>query len=346
MKKTFTILFLLIGAIMYAQDSTYTALRVVGTNTPVIDGTIDAIWDEVEIVPLTKMPVKPDQNPYTLPDDSADFYAEFGMIWCDTGMFFLFTIVDDVVRIEDDDPSYDYVPNDKWWTDDNVNILFSKDLANATFEQWEFAYQYNINQEEKLSSGDWQYTPARLDSNLVQTAWYNDENLYTLETFINFDCFTKTAILNPGAEDTIQVEMRARDDDDGEGTSWEHMYQWATYNYQVEGTGEGLGKVYLSPDTVKITVGVQNISTGISTISLIPNPVKDMANLQVELTKQSNITVDLFDITGSKILNLLNEVRGAGQQTIPVNISNVNTGCYLLRISEGSQSKVIRLVKM
>ena len=108
MKKFTFIIFIvtLFSLAIFAQDTeSYTALKVTGDNVPVIDGTIDALWDNVEIVPLEKVPEIGGvvHTNITVPDPTEDdFYAEFGMVWNEDGMYFLFRVVDDVIVIFED----------------------------------------------------------------------------------------------------------------------------------------------------------------------------------------------------------------------------------------------------
>ncbi|MBN2275896.1 MAG: T9SS type A sorting domain-containing protein [Bacteroidales bacterium] len=338
MRRIFFILLFVLSAIMGWSQESYTALKVTGDNVPVIEGTIDAIWNAVEIVPLAKVP---DNSNITEPNpDASDYYAEFGMLWNDDGMFFIFRVTDEKIVIEDDDPTLDVVPADKWWTDDNINLLFSKDLVNTTFTQWEFAWQPGINQEEKLSSDDW-LNAAKIDISLVQSAWYQDGTTWTLETFINWQSFND-GVVSITPDQVIYLEARARDDDDG-GT-WESMFQWSTTNYEIESTGEGFGSVTLSSQEVQPVSGISVISDVNDEVSVYPNPFHQITNLMLNLDQPGRVVVELYSFDGRKLTTLLDEFRSEGKQVMLLNMRNYNKGSYLLKLNTVNGSRVIKLL--
>jgi len=341
-KLIFTLLFALpfLAAVAQITNESYTALKIPDGKAPVIDGVIDNIWNNVEIVPLLKVP---DNTNITEPNpDPTDFYAEIGMLWNDDGIFFLFKVTDDVIVIEDDDPTLSVVPADKWWTDDNINILFSKDLVNASFDQFEFAWQEGIDQEEKLSSDDW-LNAALIDGSMVQSAWYQDGTDWSLETFINWQSFNNGSVtITPGMK--IYLEARARDDDDG--GSWESMFQWSTTNYAVESTGEGLGEVTLSANEIEVPTGITEQSSDFNQEIIYPNPAADFARLSFNLEKPGLISVKILDLDGKEITTVLNELRPQGKQIIPLETRNLAKGNYLVKIITADGSKVVKLVKL
>lgn len=342
-KLIFTFLFIGIALVGWSQES-YTALKVKTADTPIIDGAIDDLWKDVTMVSLTKVPEVGGvvHSNITVPSPTAaDFSAKFGVLWNDDGIFFLFRITDDNIVIEEDYYLDNEIAADKWWADDNMGILFSKDLVNTTFEQFEFAYQPGVDQEEKLSSDLWA-NPHVIAAEMVQAAWEQDGDVWTLETFIDWDSFDAT--ITPGMD--IAVEMRARDDDDS--GDWESMYQWSTINYAVEDDGVGLGTVSLSTTELEVSVlpsAIKNISSNLNNVNVYPNPVQEGTKIQFNLTKAENVNIELFDICGSKIASISNGFRNVGEQIVPLNMSNYTAGTYLLMINTGSGADVLKITK-
>lgn len=348
-KITFTLLMVAIfGLAAFAQDTeSYTALKVSGENVPVIDGTIDAIWGNVTMAPLEKVPESSPGTVHaniTVPDpDATDFYAEFGMLWDATGMFFVFKVVDDIIVMDDDYYPDNGVDADQWWTDDHVNLLFSKNLGNETFNQWEFAYQYNVDQEEKLSSDLWA-NPAVISEDLVETAWddsQNGEDTYLLETFISWDAFDDgNFIASEGA--TIYGEARARDDDDD--GAWESMFQWSTVNYGVESDGTGMGEITLSATEVE-AVAVALNKANERKMEVYPNPAKDMAELKIMLDIPGNVKISFFDMSGKQLSQSVYSSRAAGKNILPLNTYELPQGIYFINVETNSNSDILKFVK-
>jgi len=350
----FTFTFLLVACLsrlIFAQDTeSYTALKVSGDNVPVIDGTIDAIWDNVLIIPLEKVPEKDGSihSNITVPNPELDdYYAEFGLLWNEDGLYALFRVVDDVLVIfEDYDPA-NSTPADKWWVDDNINLLFNKDLSNntgASFTQWEFAWQPGIDQEEKLSSDDW-LNAALIDISLVNSTWNQDGNTWTLETFIDWEAFADgAAVITPDMD--IYMEARARDDDDMEvDNPWETMFQWSTTNYEIENTGEGLGTVTLSSTEVEAPEAVNDLLNDQLEARLVPNYSKGYTNLQFDLEKPGDVIVTLYEISGKMVNEFTLHQQSAGENSIPLDLNSLQQGVYLIHVRSNENYSVLKYIK-
>ena len=77
-------------------------------------------------------------------------------------------------------------------------------------------------------------------------------------------------------------------------------------------------------------------------IFLFPNPVEDKINIQ---NIYSNCKISMFDILGKNYeINVINNFEN---NSISINISNLNTGTYFIRIEDINtrQSKTLRLIK-
>ena len=345
MKKViFTIsFFAFYGLALFAQTESYTALKVTGNNIPVIDGVIEPLWDNVEKVTLAKVPEiggVPHPN-ITVPNpDPSDYSAEIGMVWNDDGIFFWFKVVDELLVIEDDYYMNNGVDADQWWTDDNINILFSKDLVNASFQQWEFAWQPGIDQEEKLSSDLWA-NPAVIDESLVSSAWFNDGTTWILETFIDWGAFADgNANISDGMD--IYLEARARDDDDG-GT-WESMFHWSTINYEVENDGVGMGTVTLSGTELEVS-GIFDIQKVNNISRIYPNPSNGYSDLELTLDNAGDVYVSIFDLAGKKMLEFAYENMAAGNNIVPLNLATIEKGIYMVHVQTKDTSGVAKLFK-
>ncbi len=327
----------------FATES-YTAYKVTGSKIPVVDGTIEPVWENVTMVPLTKVPetggaVHP--NIIEPSPTADDYYAEIGMVWNDDGIFFLFKVVDDIVVIEEDyDPNND-TPADQWWVDDNINILFSRYLEDYSqgFEQWEFAWQPGIDQEEKLSSDRW-LNAAKIDSNLVQSAWYNDGTTWILETFIDWQSFGNgNMLIDP--EMVIYLEARARDDDDS--GPWETMFQWSSINYDVESTGEGMGAVTLSGTELAVTGIFGNEEA--NNLRLYPNPASETAELEFAVNETGLVNVNVLDLSGRSVMTTTLESTNLGTNTVSLNVEALESGLYYVQVRTAETSSVAKFMR-
>ncbi|HLO54261.1 MAG TPA: SdrD B-like domain-containing protein, partial [Saprospiraceae bacterium] len=92
-------------------------------------------------------------------------------------------------------------------------------------------------------------------------------------------------------------------------------------------------------------VSVQN--QGEDIITLYPNPAKDEANLEISLTRDGEISVEIFDNT-SKLLKVVatEQQQLRGVKSYPLNLQDMSAGIYNLKISINgvvTQKKLIRI---
>lgn len=85
-----------------------------------------------------------------------------------------------------------------------------------------------------------------------------------------------------------------------------------------------------------------------NTLTIAPNPITTHATVTYELTNASNVTVQLFDLTGKLIKTLaLNELQQTGSHTLPIkNFDNLPSGMYLLRLQTGKFVETQKINKL
>jgi CARDB len=81
---------------------------------------------------------------------------------------------------------------------------------------------------------------------------------------------------------------------------------------------------------------------------LYPNPAGNESSLFLTMKDDDNVTVELIRPTGDRIKVLISSVRlPRGYQVLPVNLSGLPIGTYLLKISYGKKTaEILKLVKM
>lgn len=78
-----------------------------------------------------------------------------------------------------------------------------------------------------------------------------------------------------------------------------------------------------------------------------PNPFNPSTTITYELTKISNITLEVFDVSGKKIVTLINETKGIGIHNVQFNASELSNGVYIYRLNVDGEifSKKMTLIK-
>ncbi|MFC2130119.1 T9SS type A sorting domain-containing protein [Bacteroidota bacterium] len=111
-------------------------------------------------------------------------------------------------------------------------------------------------------------------------------------------------------------------------------------NYIAAGTGMRLYlyKSYWS----MVTVPEQTIQATIT----YPNPADNLFNLEFDLLQDNVTSIDLIDLTGAIVKEIDNNFLIAGHQVYSVDITNLPSGFYTLRILSGSRKAVLKIIKL
>ena len=108
-----------------------------------------------------------------------------------------------------------------------------------------------------------------------------------------------------------------------------------------------------SSNTVNLTI--KRNSTGINSVNDIiplkyklynnyPNPFNPVTNIRFDIPKQSKMKLILYDLTGREVLRFYEKDLAAGSYKYSLNLSNMNSGVYFVRIDAGEFSSVIKIV--
>ncbi len=79
-------------------------------------------------------------------------------------------------------------------------------------------------------------------------------------------------------------------------------------------------------------LGINSIINHNASVTIIPNPVKQYGQIEISLEKPDIVQVSLYSLNGRKIMSL-NPRQITGKTTIPLNVTNIKAGYYLLKIS-------------
>lgn len=110
------------------------------------------------------------------------------------------------------------------------------------------------------------------------------------------------------------------------------------------GLGGTSGKQWweYDPDSIATTVADEFIKQ--KPPAIFPNPVITSSNIFFSLQQNSFVTIELFDLAGSKMKTLLNENFGAGEHDVIFNREQLSTGIYLLQLKMNNTYSVIKVI--
>jgi hypothetical protein len=68
-----------------------------------------------------------------------------------------------------------------------------------------------------------------------------------------------------------------------------------------------------------------------------PNPFSDQINFEFHAVGPTRITATLYDLSGAKVMTLIDEAVQTGPQHLEVNTSFLSSGLYILRLKKGDE---------
>lgn len=115
------------------------------------------------------------------------------------------------------------------------------------------------------------------------------------------------------------------------------IHSSAVVYYRIKQTDKDGQFIYTEIKSVRMD------SKGFSA-SIFPNPVRSKASLSIDLTENSPVTITLNDANGKVLKNI--QVQGLkGINKKEVDLSNLSSGNYLLRIQTGTETTTLNVVK-
>ncbi|HPS65226.1 MAG TPA: T9SS type A sorting domain-containing protein [Ignavibacteria bacterium] len=97
---------------------------------------------------------------------------------------------------------------------------------------------------------------------------------------------------------------------------------------------------------IKSPTGVENIAAIANQFSLkqnYPNPFNPSTNIEFSISKQSNVTIKVYNLNGKEIAVLVSGIYGEGIYKINWNAGNLSSGIYIYKIQAGNFSDTKRL---
>jgi len=118
-----------------------------------------------------------------------------------------------------------------------------------------------------------------------------------------------------------------------------------TYDISLKATSEGVEDVFQNFSlVVDVTNSIINNDLE-NAVSIYPNPTSGNAVMSFELVKSDVVTVEIFNILGEKVVNVLNKKQlSAGTQNINIVANELNAGVYFVKFTIGGNSVTKQIV--
>lgn len=127
------------------------------------------------------------------------------------------------------------------------------------------------------------------------------------------------------------------------GSGYYKVKKGATVLYQG---GEDFA-TELKPIEVEKLASSANEPVALNSINVFPNPVSDNLNVQFNLSKESNMSLEVFNALGQNVYSLNNQNYHSGENTVSINASTMSNGVYMviLKDDQGSISRKFTVSK-
>lgn len=122
---------------------------------------------------------------------------------------------------------------------------------------------------------------------------------------------------------------------------------YGAFNFTNNNDEETGDLIRTSTLTVAESIGVGiDETTAMAAFEVYPNPATDMIHLNYTLQSTNPVAISLYDVTGKKMADLLDETQESGVHARSWSLANYEDGVYVLTLKSGSQSFSRKLVKL
>ncbi|MCE3227132.1 MAG: hypothetical protein K0S32_1683 [Bacteroidetes bacterium] len=109
-------------------------------------------------------------------------------------------------------------------------------------------------------------------------------------------------------------------------------------------TTVGTGAAFTHAVFVGGFVGISKTNFTDKMVTVYPNPASDVANLVIDASSTSVITVTVFDVTGKAVsIPVVNHNLALGENTFSINTANLMPGVYFVTINSASGKETVKL---
>jgi len=234
---------------------------------------------------------------------------------------------------------------------DPADIMFSKSTDNG--ETWSEAIK--INDDNSTENWQWFGTMSIAPNGRIDVIWVDtrdDPGTYLSALYYSYS-------LDGGDSWSTNEKMSEAFDPH---LGWPNQEKMGDYYHMISNddgahlawsaTFSGGQDIYYSFIPAPITIGISEInqsSTSEIALSIIPNPVKDQATIEIELAKSDYLKISLVDINGRTVEVLSNQYFTLGINKINWNDHlGLNTGIYFIHVENSSgviySKKIILLI--
>ena len=92
------------------------------------------------------------------------------------------------------------------------------------------------------------------------------------------------------------------------------------------------------------SAGINPVDREINTVDLYPNPANSTSILNSTLVHSGEVSIEVYDMMGHKVADVLNGTQMAGAQAVNINVSNLSNGLYFATITSNGVKAVQKIM--
>ncbi len=92
------------------------------------------------------------------------------------------------------------------------------------------------------------------------------------------------------------------------------------------------------------SAGIAKYNQNVDKISLYPNPASNNTNVEYTLLHNTNLTVDVYNMMGQKVLSAANGTQAAGLHTLSIDATNLSNGMYFVTFTSNGEKTTKQLM--
>ncbi|MDZ4757202.1 MAG: T9SS type A sorting domain-containing protein [Bacteroidota bacterium] len=106
------------------------------------------------------------------------------------------------------------------------------------------------------------------------------------------------------------------------------------------------GRGFFMSNSQVTSIAEPQTTENTANLSVYPNPASDNINLSFSLQKTSNVFISVVDLSGKQVFNTELYSIANGNQNIPINISDLKAGTYLVFLKQSGRQEVKKFIKL
>jgi len=115
-----------------------------------------------------------------------------------------------------------------------------------------------------------------------------------------------------------------------------------TWYYYSQGTNPPM--IRLNTSVVNPTGIIEQQKNSAALYQNVPNPANNSTRISYELAKSEKVTLDIFDLTGRKVLSFDEGNKSVGIHSIDINLNSLSSGFYFYTLSTSDFTKTLKMI--